>query len=94
MNRTKRTPIIAISVILISALLVLLGFAGLYLYSEKIIFNHRDSSEVHSAVPPVEGFSVKYPFFANPMALSGSDGRAYTLTLLNGGEKTLRYMRL
>lgn len=89
MNRTKRTPIIAISVILISALLVLLGFAGLYLYSETIIFNHRDSSEVHSAVPPVEGFSVKYPFFANPMALSGSDGRAYTLTLLNGGEKNI-----
>ena len=54
MNRTKRTPIIAISVILISALLVLLGFAGLYLYSETIIFNHRDSSEVHSAVPRSE----------------------------------------
>lgn len=89
MNRTKRAPIIAISVILISALLVLSAFAGIYLYSETIIFNRRDSSEVHSAVPPVEGFSVKYPFFANPMALSGSDGRAYTLTLPNGGEKNI-----
>ena len=89
MNRTKRAPIIAISVILISALLVLSAFAGIYLYSETIIFNRRDSSEVHSAVPPVEGFSVKYPFFANSMALSGSDGRAYTLTLPNGGEKNI-----
>ena len=87
MNRTKRAPIIAISVILISALLVLSAFAGIYLYSEAVIFNHRDSSEVHSTISPVEGFSVKYPFFANLMALSGSGGRAYTLTLLNGGEK-------
>jgi len=89
MNRTKRAPIIAISVILISALLVLSAFAGLYLYSEAVIFDHRDSSEVHSTISPAEGFSVKYPFFANPMALSGSGGRAYTLTLLNGGEKNI-----
>lgn len=89
MNRTKRAPIIAISVILISALLVLSAFTGLYLYSEAVIFDHRDSSEVHSTISPAEGFSVKYPFFANPMALSGSDGRAYTLTLLNGGEKNI-----
>lgn len=89
MNRTKRAPIIAISVILISALLVLSAFAGLYLYSEAVIFDHRDSSEVHSTISPAEGFSVKYPFFANPMALSGSGGRSYTLTLLNGGEKNI-----
>ncbi len=89
MNKTKRTALIVISVLLISALLVLSAFAGIYLYSEAVIFDHRDSSEVHSTISPAEGFSVKYPFFANPMALSGSDGRSYTLTLLNGGEKNI-----
>lgn len=89
MNRTKRTPIIAISILLISALLVPSAFTGLYFYSEAVIFDHRDSSEVHSAISPSEGFSVKYPFFANPMALSVSDGRSYALALWNGGEKNI-----
>ena len=89
MNKTKRTALIVISVLLISALLVLSAFAGIYLYSEAVIFDHRDSSEVHSTISPAEGFSVKYPFFANPMALCGSDGRSYPLTLLNGGEKNI-----
>ena len=89
MNKTKKTTVTVISVLLILVLLVLLIFVGLYLYSEAVIFDHRDSSEIHSAVSPSEGFSVKYPFFANPMALNGGDGRSYALTLWNGGEKNI-----
>ena len=88
-NKTKKTTVTVISVLLILVLLVLLIFVGLYLYPEAVIFDHRDSSEVHSAISPSEGLSVKYPFFANPMALSGGDGRSYALALWNGGEKNI-----
>ena len=89
LNKTKKTPVIIISVLLITVLLVMSIFVGLYLYSEAVIFDHRDSAEVHSSIEPIEGFTVKYPFFANPRMLSGGDGRTYSLALWGGGEKNI-----
>lgn len=72
---------IIISVVLALVLLAAIASGGFYLYSGLIIFDHRDCS---SAYAPEDfehpnGYSINYPFFGNPLTLSGSTGRTYAI---------------
>ena len=92
MKKTVKIPVIIISVLLALILLIAIGCGALYLYSDAVIFDHRDVSAVSLSEfidAPPDSYSVNYPWFGNPMMLSGGDGRTFSLTLGSGGEKNV-----
>ncbi|MCM1298701.1 MAG: hypothetical protein NC203_07155 [Firmicutes bacterium] len=94
-RKLPKPLVITLIVILPLVLLTVLIFGSIYLYSEAVIFDHRDCNTVRSFVPYREGYSVKYPRFGNPMMIgidvdeNGTTGRIYSLTLGKGGMKNV-----
>ena len=93
MKKAIKIPLIILSVLLALFLIIAIAFGALYLYSDMVIFDHRDITDIpfyESIDVPSESYSVNYPWFGNPMMLSGGGGKTFTLTLGSGGEKNLR----
>lgn len=90
--RKPPKPLVITLIVLLSiAVLGAAAYGGIYLYSEQVIFDHRDCSmsfgRGYYEIP--EGYTINYPFFGNPLALSGSDGPDYALIFGSGGEKNI-----
>ena len=90
--RKPPKPLVITLIVLLSIVaLAAAAYGGIYLYSEQVIFEHRDCSTAYAPVKYEysEGYSINYPFFANPLALSGCDGTSYALIFGSGGEKNI-----
>lgn len=94
-RKPAKALIVTIIVITILILLTALTFGGIYLYSEAVIFDHRDCNTAYSFSEYVDGYSIKYPRFGNPMMIgvdvdeNGITGRIYSLTFGKGGLKNV-----
>lgn len=83
---------IVLSILLGLFLLIAITFGALYLYSDMVIFDHRDITDIpfyESIDAQYESYSVNYPWFGNPMMLSGGGGRTFAITLGSGGAKNV-----
>ncbi|MCH5199657.1 MAG: hypothetical protein J1F60_01765 [Oscillospiraceae bacterium] len=76
--------------------LILLFFAflgALYLYSNAVVFGHRDTSEVGSFLTDADAlaadYPVNYPWFGNPLMLIGGTGRGFAIIFRDGGMKNI-----
>ncbi|MCM1298699.1 MAG: hypothetical protein NC203_07145 [Firmicutes bacterium] len=90
-RKPSKPLIVVIIIILAIALLIAIAAGGLYLFSETVRFDHRDTSEAYAPVSyeQPEGYSVNYPFFGNSLTLSGGTGRSCAFVFGVGGEKNI-----
>ncbi|MCM1487373.1 MAG: hypothetical protein NC203_03310 [Firmicutes bacterium] len=77
MKKSVKIPLIILSVILALILLAAIALGGVFLYSGLIIFDHRDCTINSASIEFNDSYSLVYPFFGNPIVLSGSDGPTY-----------------
>ena len=93
MKKAMKIPVVILLVLLTVILLVVITVGALYLYSNLVVFDHRDTSEVPVRVeidaPSNDEYPVNYPWFGNPLMLYGGTGRDFALVFSNGGEKNI-----
>lgn len=88
--RKPPKPLVITLIVLLSiVVLAAAAYGGIYLYSEQVIFDHRDISEPYGPIEESEGYSLNYPFFGNPLTLSGSSAASYALIFGSGGKKNI-----
>ena len=93
MKKAAKIRLIILSSVLGLILLLFAALGLLYLYSDSVVFGHRDTSFVTAHVDidiSAADYHVNYPWFGNPMMMSGSDSYImYAPFLGSGGEKNI-----
>ena len=84
MKKAAKIRLIILCSILGLILLFFAFLAGLYFYSNLVIFDHIDNTSISS-----EDYPVKYPWFGNPLMIYEGGGGIYAVIFEDGGLKNL-----
>lgn len=92
MKKAAKIRLIILCSILILILLFFASLGAMYIYSDSVVFGHRDVSDVpivSGIDTPVDDYPVNFPWFGNPLMLIGRTGTGFNIVFENGGSKNI-----